>query len=107
MLTELNEKNFDSVIASSKLSIVDFWAQWCAPCRHMMPILEEASEELRGSVNFYKLNIDEHTLIASRFQVMSIPTLILFVEGKEQDRHLGGLPKKVLIEWIQKFTPAR
>ncbi len=94
-MLELNKSNFDKEINSSKLLVVDLWAEWCGPCRAMSPVLEELSKEMKN-VAFAEVNVDENGEIASRYQVMSIPTFIFFKNGKEVGRSIGASPKSVL-----------
>ncbi|BDU50529.1 thioredoxin [Haliovirga abyssi] len=92
----LNNSNFKSeVLDSEKLVIVDFWAEWCMPCRMVAPILEELSEELEN-VKISKLNVDEVGEIAAEFGIRSIPTLLFFKGGKIIDKSVGAMPKETL-----------
>ena len=84
----LNDENFEGVIKSG-VTLVDFFADWCGPCRMLTPILEDVSEELHKQVTFGKLDIDQSFKIAGTFQVTSVPTLILFKNGKEVGRLVG------------------
>ncbi len=92
----LNSSNFKSeVLDSNELVIVDFWAEWCMPCRMVAPILEELSEELEN-VKISKLNVDEVGEIAAEFGIRSIPTLLFFKGGKVIDKSVGAMPKETL-----------
>ncbi len=94
--------NFEKEVLKSKEPvIVDFWASWCGPCRMMAPRFEEASNEMNG-VKFVKLSTEEAPEIAQQYEVMSIPTLMLFKNGKEADRMVGALPKEYLVAWLKK-----
>ncbi len=95
----LNSANFDSTVAKGT-TVVDFWASWCGPCRMLAPIFEELSKEVKG-VKFAKVDITESEEIAQKYGVMSIPTLIIFKNGKEVDRRMGALPKDLLKKWIE------
>ena len=95
----LNVENFDSAV-SSGLVVVDFWAEWCRPCIMMGPVFEELSGEM-DAVKFAKVNITESQELAQKFGVMSIPTLVLFKDGKEADRMMGAVPKDMLRKWIE------
>lgn len=97
----LTDKNFQHQI-KNKLVLVDFWASWCAPCRIMAPVLNEVADELAGNSHVGKVNIEQFQSLAQKFQVRSIPTLILFQNGKEINRFVGVKSKKFLIEQIQK-----
>lgn len=102
-IVELTSQSFEIEVINSELPvIVDFWAQWCAPCRALTPTLEELAEELNGKVKIRKLNVDEYPDIPSRYGIMSIPTLLFFKEGKVVNRIVGNVAKKKIIEEIEK-----
>ncbi|MDQ3669784.1 MAG: thioredoxin [Actinomycetota bacterium] len=97
MATELTETNFETeVLASEQPVIVDFWADWCAPCRMVGPILDQIAEERAGDVRIAKVNIDEQPNLARRFGVQSIPTIVLFRDGEPAAATLGAQPKGAL-----------
>ncbi|MFH1750186.1 MAG: thioredoxin [Candidatus Micrarchaeota archaeon] len=103
-IVHLNKGNFEKeVTKSDKPVIVDYWASWCGPCKIMGPRFEELSDEM-GNVKFAKLSTEEEPELAGSFEVMSIPTLILFKDGKEVDRMIGALPKEYLKDWLQKHV---
>ena len=96
-----SDNKFDNdVIDSSIPVIVDFWAEWCGPCKQIGPILEEISNEKKDLINIYKLNIDENPEIPQKYGVRGIPTLMLFKDGKLLDTKVGSLPKNSINEWI-------
>lgn len=95
----LTKDNFDSV-TSSGLVIVDFWAEWCGPCRMQGPILDQLDEEIGSKVKVCKLNVDDHPDIAQRFGVFSIPTLIAFRDGKQINKAVGVHSKEQLIAML-------
>ncbi|GGF92062.1 thioredoxin [Paenibacillus abyssi] len=95
MAVALTKDNFTSKIESG-VSIVDFWAPWCGPCKMQLPIVEELSTELEGQAVIGKVNVDEEPELASQFGVMSIPTLILFKDGQPVDKMVGLQSKDVL-----------
>ena len=89
------------VLTSSKLTLVDFWAEWCGPCKQIGPILEEIAEEKKDILKVVKLNIDENPLTPQKYGVRGIPTLMLFKNGKLIDTQVGSIPKSSLNEWIE------
>ncbi|HEC88489.1 MAG TPA: thioredoxin [Thermoplasmata archaeon] len=96
------DENFDEIISKYKLVVVDFWAPWCGPCRMVAPVIEKLAKEMKGEVVFAKLNTDENNKIAMRFRIMSIPTLIIFRDGKMVDKLIGALPADMLRDWIER-----
>ena len=101
MTVEITKDNFEEVVLKNELPVfVDFWATWCAPCKMIGPIVEELSEELAGKVVFGKLNVDKQPELAMQFQVMSIPTLILFDKGEIVNKKIGFMPKEKLVEML-------
>lgn len=93
----LNEANFtDEVINSQELVLVDFWAQWCAPCRMLAPIIEDITAEYKGKMKVAKVNVDENQSLAAKYGVRSIPTLLFFKQGNVIDQLIGVVPKNQL-----------
>lgn len=93
----LDEKNFDLNVLQAKVPVfVDFWAPWCHPCRMVAPVVDELAEEYSGKVVFAKLNVDEHPKLASKYDVMSIPTMLIFKGGKPASNIIGFKPKDQL-----------
>lgn len=88
------------VIGGNGVALVDFWAEWCGPCRMLGPTIDEISDDLDGSVLVGKVNVDEQSDIAARFNVMTIPTVIIFKDGAEYDRLVGFLPKQRFLDLI-------
>ena len=90
----------DEVLASDKPVLVDFWAEWCGPCRMIAPALEEIAGTMGDKVKIVKLNVDENPGVASKYGIMSIPTLMIFKNGEMAARHVGAAPKAKLEQWI-------
>jgi thioredoxin 1 len=97
----LTDKNFDHQL-KNKVVLVDFWASWCAPCKMMAPVLNDVAEELSGNANVGKVNVEEYQALAQKFQIRSIPTMILFKNGKEVNRFVGVKNKEFLMQEINK-----
>lgn len=96
-ITTVTDANFQAeVVESDKPVLVDFWAPWCGPCRMVAPVLEEIAQERGDDLQIVKLNIDENPETAAKFQVMSIPTLIVFKDGDVAHKVIGALPKRRL-----------
>ena len=98
----INEDNFEEEVVKSSLPcLIDFWAEWCGPCKNLAPILEEISDELKDKVKIGKINIDDNQELAAKFSIRSIPTMILFKGGDSIDTKVGLPPKKELLDWIE------
>ena len=99
---KVSDKDFEAeVLKSGQPVVVDFWAEWCGPCRMIAPALEEiAGSPLGGKVKIVKLNVDENPQTAAKYGVMSIPTLMLFKNGELASRQVGAAPKQKLEQWI-------
>lgn len=97
----IDKNNFQSdVLQASEPVVVDFWAEWCGPCKMIAPALEEIATELSGKVKVAKVNIDENPELAAQYGVRSIPTLMLFKDGEIADMKVGAAPKTALSAWI-------
>ena len=92
----------DQILNSVGLTVVDFWAPWCGPCMMFKPIFEEVSKDMTD-INFYKLNVDNNKDITKKLGIMSIPTIILFKDGKEAKRNIGILSKEELKKFLEKI----
>ena len=101
MAKVLGKDNFNDTIANG-VTLVDFWAEWCGPCRMQLPILEEVSEEIGEKATVGKINVDHELELAQRFGVQSIPTLILFKDGEIVDKMVGVQAKETLVDKIKK-----
>lgn len=103
MVQEINISNFDSeVLNSDKLTIVDFFADWCGPCRKLGPIMEEVENDLSDRAKFAKINTDDNIEAAKKYQVSGLPTLLVFKNGEVVERMVGLMPKSSIITNIEK-----
>ena len=100
---EIADNTFDKIIQDNPLVVVDCWAPWCGPCRMVAPVLEELAQDYSGKILFGKLNVDENQNITTRYQIMSIPTLLVFKDGNLVDRIVGAIPKDMLEPKITNF----
>lgn len=102
MATAMTKEFFEAeVLQADEPVLVDFWADWCGPCRMIAPIVEEVAQEMEGKVKVYKVNIDEEPGLAQEYGVMSIPTLILFKNGAPAGTTVGVVPKEEIITMIE------
>lgn len=98
----VTDDDFDGVVASSDVPVVvDFWAEWCGPCKQMSPHLEAVAEELSGKVKVAKINVDENPVAGSKYGVRGLPTLMIFKDGKVAATHLGAMSKQAIADWIK------
>lgn len=99
---QVSDSSFEEdVIKASAPVIVDFWAEWCGPCKQIAPVLEEMAAEMEGKVTIAKINIDENPETPSKFGVRGIPTLMLFKDGQLAATKVGAMPKGQLVEWVE------
>jgi len=104
-IIEVNEMNFDAeVLKSNQPVLVDFWAEWCGPCKMIAPVLEEIAIEQTGRVKVAKVNVDENPGLAAQYQVQSIPTLLYFAEGTARNRIIGAAGKKAIISRLDELV---
>jgi thioredoxin 1 len=102
MTQAVKDADFEAeVLKASGPVVVDFWAEWCGPCKALGPTLDEVANELAGKVKVVKVNIDENPNAPTKYNVRSIPTLIIFKDGQVVDQRVGGLPKTQLADWIK------
>lgn len=105
MVLEINTENFDNEVKSHNgIVVVDFFANWCGPCRKLAPILEEVETELASKVKFAKINTDENLEMAKQYQVSGLPTLMIFKNGEAVERLVGLMPKSSIITNIEKHV---
>jgi len=101
-LLEVNSDNFKTEVLNSDIPVlVDFWAEWCMPCRMIEPIIDELSKDYKGKIKFVKVNVDNNTQLATDLQILSIPVLIIFKNAKEIKRIQGANPKSVIQKEIE------
>ena len=98
----VTDDEFDNVIATSDVPVVvDFWAEWCGPCKQMAPHLDAVSVDMAGKVKVAKINVDENPMAASKYGVRGMPTLMVFKDGKVAATHLGAMSKQAIADWIK------
>ena len=101
MVAQVSDTSFETdVLKSTEPVLVDLWAEWSGPCRQVAPVLEEVAGELAGKIKIVKLNVDESPQTASKYGVMSIPTLMIFKNGEMASRQIGAAPKAKIVKWI-------
>lgn len=103
MIKEINDGNFqEQVLNTDSTTVVDFWASWCGPCKMLSPVIDELAQELKGKVEFAKVNVDENPLASSQFRVASIPTVMVFKDGKVVETLVGFRPKQSIKTAIER-----
>jgi len=100
----VTDENFEETIKKNKLALIDFWANWCGPCRALAPTIQELAKEYNGKALVGKLDVDENPATAERFQVFSIPTMIIFKNGSETERLVGLCPKSRIADMLKKHS---
>jgi thioredoxin len=102
---EITETNFSQeVLKSDKPVLIDFWAEWCGPCKMIAPVVEELAKEYAGKLKVGKLDVDHHQAVAGQYGIRSIPTLLIFKGGKVVEQIVGAVPKKILAEKVSKHV---
>ncbi len=100
---ELTDKTFDGEIKKNSIVVVDFWASWCAPCRFLSPIVEELAKDYDGKITFGKVDVDANQQVSAEYNITSIPTVIMFKNGKVADMSIGAVPKAMLEAKLKKL----
>ncbi|MEM5871988.1 MAG: thioredoxin [Candidatus Aenigmatarchaeota archaeon] len=103
MTTQLNDENFNEFVQNNKLVLIDFYADWCGPCKALSPIIEELEKEMKGKVAFGKINVESSEKTSSKYGIMAVPTMIVFKGGKLVDRFEGLMPKEIIKKRLEKF----
>jgi thioredoxin 1 len=104
---EITDTNFEAdVLGSDKPVLVDFWAEWCGPCRMIAPSVEAVAEEFEGRASFFKMNVDENMNVPQQYGIRGIPTLILFKGGQEQERIVGAVSREAIANVVAKYSAA-
>jgi len=102
---EINETNFDlEVLQSNQPVLVDFWAEWCGPCKMIAPVLEAIANDQAGRVKIVKVDVDSNPALAARFGIQSIPTLLYFEAGELRDKTIGAISKKAILSMLEKLA---
>ena len=104
LVLELTDSDFDKAVRKYPLLVVDCWAEWCAPCKMVAPVIEELAEDYQGKITFGKLDVDRNRSVTERYQIASIPTLLIFKDSRLVDRKVGALPRRMLEPELAKYV---
>jgi len=107
IVVNVEEMHFQEFISTHPFVVMDFWAEWCGPCRRVAPVMEELSREFAGKVTFAKCNTDDNRHLATQFNISAIPAIMLFSHGQLVDRIIGAYPKEAIREKILRKFPVR
>ncbi len=103
-MLKITKENFKKEILESEIPVfIDFWAEWCMPCKMMLPIVEELAKEYENKIKFGKINVDEENELAEKYMIMSIPTFLFMKNGEVIDKIIGAVPKSLLVEKLNKL----
>lgn len=100
---KVNDENIEEIVKKYDTTVIDCWAEWCAPCRMLTPVINELAKDMHGEIVFGKLNVDQNKNTASKYSVMSIPTMLVFKNGELVDRLVGAQPKENLKQQLKKY----
>ena len=100
---KLTDADFDEIVKKYDTVVVDCWAPWCGPCRMVAPVIEELAKEMQGKIVFGKLNVDENPLVSTKYQIMSIPTMLVFKNNTLIDKVIGAYPKEMLKQKLERY----
>ena len=100
----ITDETFDQAVASEKPVVVDFWAEWCGPCKAMAPHLDAVADEMRDEITIAKINVDDNPMVASKYGIRGLPTLMIFQGGKVKASHPGAMSKQKISDWIKENT---
>lgn len=101
MALQVTDENFNELVSSGKPMVLDFWAEWCGPCRMVSPIIDELATEYEGRVVIGKMNVDDNNDVVSRFGIRNIPTILFFKDGQVVDKQVGATPKNTIVSKIE------